>query len=144
MDFVNKILIGLGVAFLGLVVLVLVLRVYNGMRGSGGNRSRAVSKWSRGLKFSNGQLAVMRSLWQAYKHGRLPDDGLLSSITAGDLADLVKKSDLDFMPAALRANDEAQQRRRLIGELVNMGFDEIQAQIVTAMKFGKLGPANDS
>jgi hypothetical protein len=105
---------------------------------------KTISKWSKTLKFSNGQLAVMRSLWQAYKHGRLPDEGLLSSITAADLADLVKKSDIDFMPMNLRASDEHQQRRRLVGELVNMGFDEIQAQIVTAMKFGKLGPANDS
>lgn len=143
MDFITKILVGLGLAFVALFMLILVLRIYNGTR-RGGNRGKAISKWSKGLKFSNGQLAVMRSLWQAYKHGRLPDDGLLSSITAADLADLVKKSDIEFVPASLRASDEHQQRRRLVGELVNMGFDEIQAQIVTAMKFGKMGPANDS
>ena len=142
MDLFVNALKWLGIALAGLVALILILRIYNSLRG--GSRTRTVSQWSRTLKFTNGQLAVMRSLWQAYKHGRLPDDGLLSSITAGDLADLVKKSDLDFMPVRLRSPDEQQQRRRLMGELINLGFDEIQAQIVTAMKFGKMGPANDS
>ncbi len=143
MDRIWGILWIVGAVIAGFILFIFVLRIYNGFR-KGGGKGAGVTKWARGVRFSNGQLAAMRSLWQAYKHGRLPDEGILASLTAADLADLVKKSDIDFVPAALRGRDESSQRRRLVSELVNMGFDEIQAQIVTAMKFCKFGPASDS
>ena len=135
-----KVLIGIAVAAAGLFI---GLRIYNFLQktvlGKGGGRER----WSHGIRFSNQQLTAMRSLWQWYRTGRSPTSSSLQHLSTAEVADLLTKCELDYIPRKYHTPDERDERDRFMKDLLKQGMDEVQAQVVTGMKFGRLGPARE-
>ena len=137
----------------GLIILLTVVAVtwYLRVRGSssrGGaddehSRHLAVSKWARGVEFSIQQLSAMRSLWRWYITGKKPGADPLSNLSPGDLADLLTKSNLEYLPHKLRRADEELRRQELLQALRKQGFEEMHSEIIVGMKYSRLGPAND-
>lgn len=125
-----------------LLLLILVLRTYNTFRRKLGD-SGGISRWAHTVPLSQGQLTAMRSIWQWYKTGRQPPTEPLSALSTTEMADLMAKCELSYFPKRFHAVDEVDRRKRLVKELMAMGMNELESQIVAGMKFGKLGPAND-
>lgn len=120
---------------------VLVVRLLLGTK-SGGNRQE-VSRWARQVKFSDGQLTAMRSLWHWYSTGSEPRTEPLAHLNPSELADLVHKCGVDFLPKRFRRRNEEALRHAFLEELQEKGVHEMDAEIIVGMKFGHLGPAND-
>ena len=132
-----------GVAISALLVLLILARILRVVFHSEGGKAKALSRWARNVDFTDEQLSAMRSLWQWYRTGRKPGSNPVSVLSATAVADLMKKCELTYLPKRFRAPDEESQRARLMKELAKIGMGEIEAHIVTGMKFGKLGAAND-
>ena len=117
-----------------------MLRIFNTLFA---NRPKKISKWSKGLHFSNNQLAAMRSLWHWSQTGEPAASDPINILANHELAELLKRCELSFKPAKLRFRNEEKLRAKLMQELQNKGMNEMQAQIATGMKFCYFGPANE-
>jgi len=126
-----------GWAIAATVVGVLVLLVFRRWRGGAGARER----WARSIKFSGSQLTSMRSLWQWYRTGHRPAGDSLALLSSTEIADLIQKCDLSYLPKRLRQSGEELARQKMMRELKGLGMNEMEMQIVVGMKFARLGPA---
>ncbi len=121
----------------GIVAVVVVMLVVRRLRGGAGARER----WARSVKFSGSQLTSMRSLWQWYRTGHRPAGDSLALLSSTEIADLIQKCDLSYMPKRLQQSGEELARQKLMRELKGLGMNEMELQIVVGMKFARLGPA---
>ena len=125
----------------GIVALVVVMLLaffgLRRMRGGAGARER----WARSVKFSGSQLTAMRSLWQWYRTSNRPSGESLALLSSTEIADLIQKCDLSYMPKRLQLSGEEQARAKMMRELKALGMNEMEQQIVVGMKFARLGPA---
>lgn len=127
-----------GYLLVAFVALTVFLRIYNTFFAS---RARRIARWGKTVPFSNQQLAAMRSLWQWYKTGNKPLSDPLLLLDPSEMADLDNKVDIEYKPKKLRHPNEVELRSRMMSDLESRGMNDIQAQVVTAMKYCKYGPA---
>ncbi len=111
--------------------------------GSAGH-SASLEQWSKSVKFSDGQLTAMRSIWHAFKAGAIPEGAdPFRHLSPLEMADLLKKCSFEYAPPSIRQSGEQAKRQKFMRELEEQGLDHIQAEVITGMKFGRLGPAHD-
>ena len=134
MNFGSEIITWLIVLVVGALVALFVLRR---LRGGAGARER----WARSVKFSGSQLTAMRSLWQWYRTSHRPSGDSLALLSSTEIADLIQKCDLAYMPKRLHQSGEEQARAKMMRELKGLGMNDMELQIVVGMKFARLGPA---
>lgn len=103
---------------------------------------QTLEQWARSIKFSSTQLTAMRSIWHAFKAGRLGDEvDPFRHLNPQEMADLLKKCSFEALPPELRRSAEQRERQNFMQGLEERGLDPVQAEVITGMKFGKLGPA---
>lgn len=128
---------------LGNVVLAILLLIGIGLwrfRRGRSTRDEDVAAWAKSVTFSNRQLTVMRSLWQWHTSGREPAGDPLKSLGPADVADLATKCSLEFKPLEFQSPGEERARRELEEVLMARGMNELQAEIVSGLKFNMIGP----
>lgn len=132
--------------FVAVILSVRMLRFFSRSGRANALSSRmSLEQWARNLKFSSNQLTAMRSIWHAYKSGRNSQDvDPFRHLSPQDMADLLQKCSFDHIPRELRNNAELAKRQQFMQELEERGLDPVQAEVITGMKFGKIGPASES
>jgi len=126
------------IALCGLAVAVFAVWQFRRRRLQG---AADLDSWSQYVSFSNQQLVAMRSLWQWHSSGREPAGDPLVHLSPADMADLAQKCSLECKPAEFVQPDEEKERQKFEKVLMQRGMNQIQAEIVTGMKFNMLGPA---
>jgi len=123
-----------------LLALMACLRLAAALKRRCSGPMESLDQWARKVHFSNSQLTAMRSLWQWYRTGREPGVDPLKHLDPGELADLLNKCGSEYIPEKFRSAEMEKKRQAMTSELESAGFENMQAEIVTGMKFGKLGP----
>lgn len=124
----------------GLCLLLCVRAFLRALRGRSRGKGPALDAWAKQVRFAPTQLTAMRSLWQWYKTGNRPAADPLKTVSTAEVADMMKKCMIEFLPPKFLLPNEERLRQTMLDELKRKGFDDIQAQVVVGMKFGHLGP----
>lgn len=98
--------------------------------------STVASKANSAIAFSTSQLTAMRSVWQWYKTGQAPASSALAALSSVEVSDLLAKC--NKVSQGSKAT-----RDKLQTECQKLGMDDIEIEVLLAMKQGRLGPAND-